>query len=166
MKAGIALGSNVGDRLHHLREARREILALPNIGPECLSSSVYETAPVGCEPRTRNFLNAVIQVGFEGRASDFLQWLRQIETEMGRAPEHKTNAPRIIDLDLLFFGEIESSTAELQLPHPRLHERRFVLQPLADICPALVLAGRKESVSALLAELADASAVRRATEQW
>jgi 2-amino-4-hydroxy-6-hydroxymethyldihydropteridine diphosphokinase len=166
MRAGIALGSNLGDRLRTLRKARAEIERLPNIKPPILSSSIYETAPVGCEPGASSFLNAVMEVGYAGEPGDLLKWLREIEASLGRPPAHAKNTSRTLDLDVLYFGDVSIATAELQLPHPRMHERRFVLEPLNEIRPELVLPGHTETVASLLARLPLTPPLLRAPSEW
>jgi 2-amino-4-hydroxy-6-hydroxymethyldihydropteridine diphosphokinase len=166
MRAGVALGSNLGDRLANLRSARKDIAALGGVLPPMPSSALYETEPVGCEPEAAKFLNAAIEFEFAGDASDLLRDLAVIEKRLGRSAGHAQNVSRTIDLDLLYFGDLESETAELQLPHPRLTEREFVLRPLADIRPNLVLPKQTEPVGALLLRLPDAGAVVRVAVEW
>jgi 2-amino-4-hydroxy-6-hydroxymethyldihydropteridine diphosphokinase len=133
--------------------------------PPMRSSAIYETEPVGCEKGARKFLNAAIEFGFSGEAEDLLRCLAAIEKLLGRSAMHARNVSRTIDLDLLYFGELEIETAELQLPHPRITEREFVLRPLADIRPDLVLPRQTESVGALLLQLTSAGVVR-VTAEW
>lgn len=165
-RAGIALGSNVGDRLQNLRAARQAISELRNFRAPLLASAVYNTEPVGCDPGCEDFLNAALEIGYGGEARELLQELRAIEARLGRPVAHRRNAPRTVDLDLLYFGDDVISTDELQLPHPRMCERRFVLQPLADVRPELMLPPDGVTVSALLAQLPTAPAVVRFATQW
>lgn len=161
MRTAVALGSNLGDRLANLRAAWQAIVQLPNVRPPLLSSPIYETDPVGCESGAGKFLNAVVEFGYDGEPLDLLRELRQIETALGRPPEHPRNVSRELDIDLLYVGDAKIDTKELQLPHPRMHERGFVLQPLADIRPDLVLPEQTQSISHLLAQLGgQAEAVR------
>ena len=166
MRAGVAVGSNLGERLANLRNARKDIAALAGVLPPMRSSAIYETEPVGCEKGASKFLNAVIEFGFAGEARDLMRALAIIEKLLGRSATHARNVSRTIDLDLLYFGELEIETAELQLPHPRITEREFVLRPLADIRPDLVLPRQTEPVGALLLQLTDAGAVVRVTAEW
>ena len=166
MKAGIALGSNLGDRLTNLRNARAAIVALPDVRPPIRSSAIYETEPVGCEGGAAKFLNAVLELDYAGEANDLLQELAAIEKRLGRPAAHARNVSRSIDLDLLYFGDLEIETAELQLPHPRISEREFVLRPLADISPDLVLPKQTEPVRGLLRRLPDTGAVVRVVGEW
>ena len=166
MRAGIALGSNVGDRLANLRAGRECVANLARVEPPVLASLVYETAPVDCEPGARNFLNAVIEIGFTGEALELLGGLRRIERELGRPATHARNTSRTIDLDLLYFGHHTSDSPDLKLPHPRMHERAFVLKPLSDIQPHLVLPHQLQTIAALLDGLADASGLVKFEPQW
>lgn len=166
MRAGVALGSNLGERLAHLRNARKDIGALPGALPPLRSSAIYETEPVGCEKGAAKFLNAVIEIGYTGEAADLLDQLAAIEKLWGRPGAHPKNVSRTLDLDLLYFGELKIETGDLQLPHPRMAEREFVLRPLADIRPDLVLPKQTESVSVLLGRFSDASAVVRLDLEW
>jgi len=153
MRTAVALGSNLGDRLANLRAARQAIVQLPNVRPPLLSSPIYQTDPLGCESGAGKFLNAVVEFGYDGEPFHLLRELRRIETGLGRPPEHPRNVSREIDIDLLYVGDVKIDTKELQLPHPRMHDRGFVLQPLADIRPDLVLPEQTKSISHLLAQL-------------
>jgi len=164
MKAGVALGSNLGDALQNLRAARKAIAAL--VQQPVSASAIYETDPVDCEPGAAKFLNAVLEFEYDGNPVELLQKLKQIETTMGRPAEHARNVSRKIDIDLLYFGEARMDNERLQLPHPRMHLRRFVLQPLADIRPELILPGQTKTVCELLALLDDSGKVVRLTNDW
>ena len=166
MRVGVALGSNLGERLANLRNARKDIAALNGVLPPMRASAIYETEPVGCEKGAAKFLNAAIEFGYAGEAQDLLRELAAIEKLLGRSATHARNVSRTIDLDLLYFGDLEIETAELQLPHPRITEREFVLRPLADIRPDLVLPKQTESVGALLLQLTGAGAVVRVAAEW
>ena len=166
MRAGIALGANLGDRLACLTTARERIFALPEVSPPFLCSALYETEPVECEAGAEKFLNAVIEIGYAGSSQALLDALKKIEADLGRPPEHAPNHSRTIDLDLLYHGARVLDTAQLQLPHPRLHLRGFVLHPLAEIRPNLVLSGQTRTVGELSEELAHGPSVVRSAEQW
>jgi 2-amino-4-hydroxy-6-hydroxymethyldihydropteridine diphosphokinase len=166
MRAGVAVGSNLGERLANLRNARKDIASLRGVLPPLRASAVYETEPVGCEKGAAKFLNAALEFGYAGEAQDLLRELAAIEKMLGRPASHARNASRKIDLDLLYFGDLEIETAELQLPHPRLADREFVLRPLADIAPDLVLPRQTESVGALLLQLTSTGAVVRFAAEW
>jgi 2-amino-4-hydroxy-6-hydroxymethyldihydropteridine diphosphokinase len=165
MRAGVALGSNLGERLAHLRNARKEIAALSGTLPPLRCSAIYETEPVDCEKGAAKFFNAAIEFGYSGRPEELRRELAGIERILGRPATHERNVSRPIDLDLLYFGEVEMETAELRLPHPRIVDREFVLRPLADIRPDLVLPSQTEAVSILLLRL-PASGVVRLDLEW
>jgi 2-amino-4-hydroxy-6-hydroxymethyldihydropteridine diphosphokinase len=166
MRTGIALGSNLGDRLAHLREARDAVLALENVAGPIRCSRVYETEPVGSGPDAGAYLNAVMEVEFEGQPIALLDQLQGIESRMGRPSKRPRNAPRTIDLDILYVGNRVLSNEEVVIPHPRLHLRRFVLTPLHDIRPDLVLPGQHLGIAELLTSLSDAAAVVLHAETW
>ena len=166
MRTAVALGSNLGDRLANLRSARKAILDLPNVKPPILSSAIYETDPVGCEPEAGKFLNAVLEFDYEGDPLDLLKNLKEIESALGRPPNHPRNISRKIDIDLLYCGDTATDAEELQLPHPRMHLRKFVLQPLADIRPDLVLPGQTKTVRELLAQIGDSGKVVHSIDRW
>ena len=166
MRTGVALGSNLGDRLSNLHATRKAIVDLARVQPPILSSAIYETDPVGCEPGAGKFLNAVLEFDYEGDPLELLKSLREIEKTLGRAPDHPRNISRKIDIDLLYFGDIIMDSDELQLPHPRMHPRRFVLQPLADIRPDLILPGQSKTARELLAQLSESTKVMRLTNNW
>jgi 2-amino-4-hydroxy-6-hydroxymethyldihydropteridine diphosphokinase len=166
VRAAVALGSNLSDRLVNLCAARKAILDLANVQPPILSSAIYETDPVGCEPEAEKFFNAVLEFDYDGDPMDLLKRLREIESELGRPPHHPRNVSRNIDIDILYFGNMRTDSEELQLPHPRMHSRRFVLQPLADIRGDLVFPGQTKTVRALLAQVGDSGKVIRLMDKW
>ena len=166
MRTAVALGSNIGGRLGNLRAARNAIVALSNIEPPILSSAVYETEPVGCEPGAGKFLNAVIEFEYEGDPARLLEQLIRIEETLGRKRDHPQNVSRTIDIDLLYCGDQRINDERLQLPHPRLHLRSFVLRPLADIRPDLMLPSQKKTVKELLREVQPSGDVVRRADSW
>jgi len=166
LKIGIALGSNLGDRTAHLQAGRRTVALLHEGVANPLCSALYETEPVGCAEGTAAFLNAVMQIETSLEPAALLARLRAIEQSRGRHEAATKNSPRELDLDLLYADELELATDTLQLPHPRLPTRRFVLQPLADIRPDLILPGQPETVAALLALLPASPAVRLFAADW
>src|SRR5438477_2359540 len=166
MRTAVALGSNLGDRLENLRAARSAILGLSDVKPPVRSSAIYETEPVDCEPGADKFLNAVVEFDYEGNPASMLKQLMRIEEALGRRRDHPKNVSRKIDIDLLYCGDRNIEDERLQLPHPRLHLRKFVLQPLADIRPDLILRGQKKTVSELLKELGKSGEVIRFAESW
>jgi 2-amino-4-hydroxy-6-hydroxymethyldihydropteridine diphosphokinase len=166
MRTAIGLGSNIGDRLENLRGARNSILDLPNVKPPIVSSAVYETEPVGCEPGAGKFLNAVVEFEYDGGPARLLEQLIQTEEALGRKRDHPRNVSRMIDVDLLYCGEQRINDKQLQLPHPRLHLREFVLRPLADIRPDLVLPGPNKAIRELLAEVEQSGDIFRYANTW
>jgi 2-amino-4-hydroxy-6-hydroxymethyldihydropteridine diphosphokinase len=166
MRTTVALGSNLGDRLANLRAARERIVDLAGVQPPVLSSAIYETEPVGCEPGAAKFLNAVLEFDYEGDPTSLLEQFIRIEQALGRKRDHPKNVSRAIDIDLLYYGDRKIQDERLQLPHPRMHLREFVLRPLADIRPALVLPGQTKTVHELLKELKKSSQVVRFAENW
>jgi 2-amino-4-hydroxy-6-hydroxymethyldihydropteridine diphosphokinase len=165
-RAGIALGSNLGDRLATLSNARREITRLAGVEQPVLASAVYETEPVDCEPSAPLFLNAVMEVGYAKDAHKLLGELRRIEATLGRPVAHARNTSRTVDLDLLYFGDARLADDKLQLPHPRMTERRFVLEPLREIRPELILVSHSETVAELLAKLPATPPLVRVASEW
>jgi len=136
-KVGISFGANLGDPLAQFREALRR-LAPAMASEHLLVSPVYETAPVDCPPGSPSFLNAVVEFETDWSPSQLLALTQKIETGLGRPANRERNAPRPIDLDLLYYDDLQIATEKLQLPHPRLRERAFVLVPLRAIRPDLV----------------------------
>ena len=166
MRAGIALGSNLGDRLANLTAGREAVLRLPGVCAPALRSRVYETEPIGTGPDAGPFLNAVMEVEFTGDPLALLAALRTIESALGRPTRYPRNAPRTLDLDILYISDLLLHDAALILPHPRLHLRRFVLAPLNDVRPDLRLPGQPHTVAKLLAMLDDPSTVTLFADAW
>ena len=157
-KAYVALGSNLGDRAGNLLLALRGMME----AAMCVGrvSSIYETQPVS-QVEQPPFLNMVAEVGNPlPTPEQVMARLLRIEFLLGRIRDTK-DGPRTIDLDLLLYGDIESHTEFLMLPHPRLHERRFVLEPLAEIAPHLMHPTLKCSTTELLASLQGQGEVKR-----
>ncbi len=154
----LGLGSNVGDRRSHLQAA---VDALPSHGVEVLSSSsVYETEPVGEVPDQREFLNACLRVVTRHPAEALLDACKEVERVLGRRPGVR-HGPRSIDVDVLLLGSERLTTPRLALPHPDIASRRFVLVPLLELEPGLVLPGAGTAAAALAA-LGPGQEVRRA----
>ena len=160
------MGSNLGNRLGNLKVARAEITTLPGVADPVIASPIYETEPVDCEPGAAGFLNAVIELSYVESPLQLFRKLRELEITLGRPAQHTQNVSRAIDLDLLYFADFLIATEQLTLPHPRMYTRPFVLQPLADIQPELVLPGRTETVRELLASAPQTGKVVRSTKQW
>ena len=152
----LSLGSNVGERARNLQDA---IAALGKLGVQVERvSSVYETEPVDYLDQPW-FLNCVVQAKTELAARDLLHALRGIESQMG-GKKLIAKGPRLIDIDILLYGNEIIDTPALQVPHPRMHLRRFVLQPLAEIAPDVQHPVSHLSIAELLARTPDKSAVR------
>jgi 2-amino-4-hydroxy-6-hydroxymethyldihydropteridine diphosphokinase len=137
LRGYLGLGSNVGDRLGNLRAARD---ALERRGVTVVaSSSVYETAPQGEILDQPDFLNACIAIDTELGPEELLAECKAVERELGREPGGVRHAPRPIDVDLLLLGDLVHSSERLELPHAEILSRRFVLEPLLELDPDLVL---------------------------
>ena len=126
----IGIGSNLGNTLQNCKYAIENLSRINGINPT-RTSSFYKTEPVGIE-KQNYFINAVVEITASLSARDLLQALRKIEGDMGRKREIK-GGPRIIDLDLLFYGQDVIREIDLVVPHPEIHKRRFVLEPLYEI---------------------------------
>jgi len=139
--AYIALGANLGDAAHSVRDAIQAIHALPHV-QVTQQSSLYQTAAMESlpgAPKSPDYINAVIEVSCAQPAQWLLEQLQKIEQSAGRERPYK-NAPRTLDLDILLFGDEKINTATLTVPHPRMWQRAFVLLPLAEIAPSIVSA--------------------------
>ena len=149
-RAYIGLGSNLGDRERTLRNALEMLGDEP--GVEVVGVSAFrETEPVGVVEQPR-FVNAAAALETEVGARKLLDVLLDLERRLGRVRDGRRWGPRVVDLDLLLYGDEMWDEPGIRVPHPHLHERRFALEPLADIDPGLAIPGRG-SVSALLAHL-------------
>ena len=166
MRTAVALGSNLGDRLENLQAARRQILQLDEVHPPILSSGIYETDPVDCERDASKFLNAVVEFDYDGDPGQLLEQLARIEESLGRKRDHQKNVSRTLDIDLLYCGDRQIDNERLQLPHPRMHLRKFVLQPLTDIQPDLILPNQRKTVRQLLAASDESGDVVRLMNTW
>jgi 2-amino-4-hydroxy-6-hydroxymethyldihydropteridine diphosphokinase len=157
----VGLGSNLGDRRGHLDLAVREIAALPNV--RLLRASRWiETDPVGGPPDQGPYLNGALLLETALPPRELLEALQSIERAHGRRRiGGRRNEPRTLDLDLLTYGALAIAEPDLAVPHPRMEEREFVLAPLSEIAPELVLPCSGRSVSEALARLAEAGGARR-----
>jgi 2-amino-4-hydroxy-6-hydroxymethyldihydropteridine diphosphokinase len=157
----IAFGANLGDAQENILQAMRR---LEGVSEKPLRrSSLWQTAPVDCPPGSPVFVNAVVALlsGKGETPETLLAKLQALEKEFGRRPKEVLNEPRLLDLDLIAFGNETRATKELTLPHPRAHERRFVLQPLSEIAPDLILPGQTKSVTELLQRLPPNASMRK-----
>jgi 2-amino-4-hydroxy-6-hydroxymethyldihydropteridine diphosphokinase len=159
--AWVALGSNLGDRAAHLAAAIAALRAHPEIRVTALSA-VYETDPVGPPPQGP-YLNAVVRLRTTLAPQALLACLLEIEAGEGRQRGERWSA-RSLDLDLLFYGALVIDEPGLRVPHPHLHERAFVLEPLCDVAPRLVHPVLGETVEDLARRMRDPRAVRRLEE--
>jgi len=161
MEAGISLGANEGKRLIQMRRAADEMGGLP--GVRILErSSVYETLPVDVPTRYQalKFLNAVLILDWPKGPEELLEVCQALERAAGRVRTGERNAPRPLDLDIVYLDGLVLSGERLTLPHPRWAERRFVVEPLADVRPDLVLPGQRRTVREILASLPVGGVVR------
>ena len=156
-----ALGSNLGDSRRIILDAMARLQTFSD--KPILKSSLWQTSPVDCPPDSPKFVNAV--VGLAPRVGETPESLhaklQALEKEFGRLPKMVLNEPRPLDLDLITVGNEMRHSPELILPHPRANLRRFVLQPLSEIAPELVLPGQGKPVAELLAELPADETVKR-----
>jgi 2-amino-4-hydroxy-6-hydroxymethyldihydropteridine diphosphokinase len=152
----LGLGSNLGDRIANLKSAVERLSEKVTIKK---ISSVYETEPL-YNTEQPMFLNAVVRGITTLESLKLLGFVKGIERDLGRQPGF-CNAPRIIDIDILFYGERVIQREELTIPHPRIAERAFVLMPLAEIAPKLVHPQLKKTVKKLLAEVNGKEGVRK-----
>lgn len=153
--AYVGLGSNIGDRMEHLRAAVEDIHRC--VGRNIRYSSAYETEPIGLELQPR-FLNAVCGVDTDMQPRDLLNALLVIEDSHGRRRTSR-NGPRTLDLDILLYGEFMTDESGLTVPHPRMTERRFVLVPLAEIAPNVIHPVSGQTIEEILAGLRDLQGV-------
>lgn len=151
MQIGIALGSNLGNSREILQRA---LIFLQSLGTNFKESSWYRSAPVDCPSDSPDFLNAAVEVTFEGDLLELLDRLQAFECSEGRSMERPVvNAPRPVDLDLLYADDLVINHPRLVLPHPRITGRLFVLEPLMEICPNRILPKTGKTVEQLLLAL-------------
>lgn len=154
----LGIGSNVGDRVRYLADAVRELKTLPSSGIVSFSS-VYETEPVGIKEQ-RSFLNAAVWMQTSFDVHEFHSRLKSIERDVGRQ-ERIRWGPREIDIDILLFGDLMIDEPTLRIPHREMVNRKFVLQPLAEIAPEIIHPASQKRIRELLDECDDSSAVDR-----
>jgi 2-amino-4-hydroxy-6-hydroxymethyldihydropteridine diphosphokinase len=158
----LSLGSNIGDRIRYLKRAIGKIGESDSVVIRKISP-VYETDPVG-NPDQPRFLNVVISIETTLKPLRLLDYLLDIEEKLGRERNEKWG-PRTIDLDILLFDELITSSDRLTLPHPRMHQRKFVLVPLSQVNPNLFHPSLKKSVEDLLRLCPDQSKVELSREK-
>lgn len=161
----IGFGSNLGNRVDFCDRAVTLLSLLPHSQLVAVSS-LYETEPVADAgaPGEGWFLNGVVQLETDVKPESLLAVCREIERSLGRDTEHRSG-PRTLDLDILLYGDQVFEGPGLTVPHPRLHLRRFVLEPLSELAPTLVHPVLKQTLSHLLAQLTDNHRVRRLDPQ-
>ncbi len=167
MEAGLSLGSNVGDRLAYLREACRRIASLPGVKDRG-RSPIYETVPVDVAPEHQHmlYLNAVMLIETQAPAQALLELIHRIEADMGRVRGSQPNLPRPIDIDILYVGATVIKDADLCIPHPRWATRSFVVKPLSDLRPNLVIPGADATVKQIADRLPDAHTIHLYSLSW
>lgn len=153
----ISTGSNVGDRYKALTKAREALNA--SAGVVTIHSSVYETEPWGFNTDSY-FLNQVLTLQTSLTPAKLMKTILDIEKEMGRRRNHLRYEPRIIDIDILLYGKEQIKENHLQIPHPRMHQRKFVLVPLAEIAPNLIHPVLKLRISELLNNVDDNCSIK------
>lgn len=159
----LGLGTNLGDRLEHLERTLSLLTCRPGIQLLRLSS-LYETEPVDVQGSW--FLNAVAEVETSLGPHEVLETLLQVEQACGRPPVHQQGEARVMDVDLLLYGSSIITEPNLEVPHPRMHLRRFVLVPLVELVPGLVHPGLGIRVDDLLARLPPVPEVRSVAQEW
>ncbi len=167
MEAALSMGSNLGDRLSHLRTARDQIDAHPSISL-LQQSSLFETEPVDVDRahESLTFMNVIILVATDLQPLELLDALKAIEASVGRTPSVETNAPREVDVDIIYMENIEFKDEQLSIPHPRWSKRRFVVEPLAELRGDVIIEPNRPCVSDVLADLPAKPQVRRVAEIW
>ncbi len=162
MECGLSLGTNLGDRLGNVAEAAQRLSALEGMTLTA-RSHLYETEPVDVKAiyREMAYLNAVLVIEWRGDLAALSRAVHGVEAVMGRVRGVDRNAPRPIDIDILYADDVMIDDDDLTLPHPRWSERRFVVQPLADVRPALCIPGQNRTVAEILAGMPATPTVHR-----
>jgi 2-amino-4-hydroxy-6-hydroxymethyldihydropteridine diphosphokinase len=162
--AFLGLGANLGGRLATLQGARQALADHPQV-ELAASSPLYETAPVGGPAGQQLYFNAVLQINTTLPPRPLLAHCQAVEEVFGRQREERWGA-RTLDIDLLLYGPLQLDEPDLQLPHPRLHQRRFVLAPLAELAPQLPHPRLGSRIDHLLGTLPDQQAVSLVCQDW
>ena len=167
MEIGFSLGSNLYNRKRLLMQAKNLLLTAP-----CTryvdQSPIYETTPVDVKPeyQSMSYLNSVVIVDSELPIESWLSYIGKIEKNLGRERTDDRNAPRPIDIDIIYAGDQIVDGGGLEVPHPRWAERRFVVQPLNDVRPDIVLPEMKKPVSVILDSLPEDEGLSVYDERW
>ena len=156
MEVGLSLGANLGNRLLQLQTAKKRIIAQKGVS-FVAQSPVYETEPVGVSPDDCKlyFLNAVIIIETALPIPELIARFQSVEHELGRRPTRKSNASRLIDIDIIYADNLRIELENITVPHPRWFKRRFVVQPLSDVRPDLVIPAQTITVHEILRNLLD-----------
>lgn len=153
-RVGIALGANLGDKRRLLELARDHLKQMNLPDDPFLQSCLYSTVPQGCPPDSGDYLNAVVELTWPGTVDELLVHCQGIERALGRIRSDVRCEPRTADVDIIYVGDmVIYDPPRLLLPHPRAHLRKFVLHPLSDIHPEMLLPGQSKTVSQLLLDL-------------
>ena len=154
----LGLGSNVGDRYNNMKKGIHLLNDHPHIWV-IKQFHVYQS-PAMYQANQDDFYNMVIEIDTNLVPVDLLKEIKKIEIKSGRIPENKKNLPRILDIDILAIGDLQIQSVSLEIPHPRIFERKFVLKPWNDIAPEFTLPNSSATVSDLLVNTTDSSEVR------
>jgi 2-amino-4-hydroxy-6-hydroxymethyldihydropteridine diphosphokinase len=167
LETGLLLGSNLGDRLANLRAAAEAVASLPGV-ERIVRSAVYETEPVDVSPQHAGlrFLNAFLVAFTRAAPPELARRLHGIEAAMGRVRTGERNAPRPIDIDIVYAGSLVLKQPGLTVPHPEWNRRRFVVRPMADLRPWLRLPGERRTVREVLLSLPETPKVVLFTANW
>ena len=167
MEIGLSLGANMGDRLEQLIQAKNMILALPGIKLSA-QSPIYETEPVDVPAEFSHlpFLNGILIIETLISTRQMMNMFHFIEQKVGRIPSPVVNAPRPVDIDIIYADQLRIDEDHIVIPHPRWSIRRFVLQPLSDVRHELHIPGQSGTVAEVLAELQDPAKVTLFTKTW
>jgi 2-amino-4-hydroxy-6-hydroxymethyldihydropteridine diphosphokinase len=167
VEAGLGLGSNLGDRIANFHSAIEKLNQIPGVRVVD-KSSLYETEPVGVKPEYQHlkFINAVVIVRCDVPVIDLHRACVAIEAEVGRSRSADRYAPRTLDIDVLYYGDLVQHSPKLCLPHPQCLKRRFVLEPLAEVRPHFIVPGTGSTTLALLAALPPGEQVVKLPARW
>ena len=167
MEYGFCFGSNLGNRMEVFCEARERMTSFEGTR-ELALSPVYETEPVGVRDEFKEmaYLNAVLVLESGASPDEWLLRLQEVEFSFGRERAEDRFAPRTLDIDMLYCDQEVIESGGLSVPHPRWAERRFVLQPLCDVRPDMVMPGVGQTVHALLSALDEDKAVKLFSKEW